>query len=259
VIVGAGSCGRAATRAARRAGASIFFMRRRAWTDFLRAFLQRRCMHEHFDQGTIPGNINLFSTLYGRGHARNDRRPQLFLAGDFVPGSMVLAIPLWRSDRVTSGVPPRQTNSSALEAQARRQGFQPKTLHEVWGGGAPMPHEVHAADTFGTELHEEILAISKACAQESRSALRPDRDPVLARHPAALGSAFLDSCDTVILSPARVEKFDTAWIDAALIQEYANEKVRRVILLPGIILLEAQKIRQICRRHGLDLTYARLS
>jgi hypothetical protein len=258
VIVGAGACGRAAAAAARRAGSTIMFMRRRGPLDALLRWARRRVAREFFDRGSLGANKEQFVALYQTGRDPRGKGPRLFLAGDYDRDTRVRASALRRCDRVSSGVPPRHTNGSALEAQTRGQWFRPESLHKIWSDPDQAEASALPPDSFGPEVAAAIQALIKSNSHVSRQAPRPEQDNVLERHPGAMASIFLDSCDTVVIAPATIEKFDTAWIDPKLIGEYGREKVRRVVLLPGIIIIDPKRIERLCRRYRLDLAHARL-
>ncbi len=258
VIVGDGVCGRVATSAARAAGATMIFMRRRTPLRALVRWFRGRRETEYFDQGSLRANYALFSALYDRGHAKSGDRPRLFLAGDFVEGTTVLASAFWRGDRSTSGVPPSQVNGSALEAQSRGQSLLPTSLHAVWKGddAAPAPLTL---GSFEPAIRDAIVSLDRACRRGSRAEPRPDEDPVVERHPSALASVFIPESETVVIAPNDREEFDTAYFDVMLAHEYVREGVKRIILLPDIIVLQRAEVERVCRRGRLDLTYTRLS
>lgn len=259
VIASRGSCAAAAIRCARRSGATIIHMRNSSWwRRLVRACTDWRRLGQDFEsRRSVAANEALFRRLGERVRRRSKKRARLFVAGDMGDARRNLVRVLWISDRLHADAAPADAHHMAIERRLRWR-LTPTSLHDIWRADPIEPLPVHPEPSLGPEIRAAIARLDRAYFDHDPKIHRPPRDPVAERHATAVATAYLERIDAVVIRPFLESAFDAAYFDAALAADYGEEQVRRIILMPGMILIEPAQVLDTCRRYALELSYAGL-
>lgn len=196
----------------------------------------------------------LLSTLDRLRDDRPDTTRRLFLAGT-IPDADHITRELKKLLGADAGAHPQRLEAAGLASIGSKLGFDPTSLHDALNRARPVSFGAAPSKAKRAKIDRGVAELETKLAELARQNRRPGRDEICQERDSVTTSAVLDDNATLILRNTCEFPFDTSFVDVEMLEAYAKDGIRTVVVGYGVIVAERPHLADACERLGLNLMH----